>query len=143
MLDLFSGTGSLGIEALSRGAASSVFIDQSRECAGIIKENLIHTKLIDRAEIYNMQAENALNMLSEKGKKFDMVFLDPPYCKNYIQEALINLDNNDIIIDSSIIIAEHSVKDTLSDEVGRLEKFRSQKYGDTILSFYRIKESGR
>ena len=87
VLDLFGGSGSLGIEALSRGAKFAFFADISRESCGIIKENLIQTRFLEKSEITQGSFDLVLKKLIEKDRKFDIVFLDPPYNKNFIQEA--------------------------------------------------------
>ena len=88
VLDLFAGSGALGIEALSRGAASAVFVDADRKAVETIRDNLRFTKLTSCAEVLHMQAEDAARLFSEKKKTFDVVFLDPPYGKDLEREAL-------------------------------------------------------
>lgn len=137
VLDLFAGTGNLGIEALSRGAYSAVFVDLSVECFNIINENLVHTKLADRATVITGEAVNVLDRLKVQNKKFDIIFLDPPYNKNLIQETLKIIDKNDIISDNGIVIAEKDIADIIPEEQGTLKLIRNQKYGDTVLAFYK------
>lgn len=137
VLDLFAGTGSIGIEALSRGAHRAVFVDKSRECFQIIKENLNHTKFTERAEIYAMDVCSALSKLSHKGDKFDIIFLDPPYGKGLVNETLTCIADTDILKQDTLVIAEHDVDDVVLECVGTLKNFRRQKYGDTVISFYR------
>ena len=136
VLDTFAGTGSLGIEALSRGAGRAVFLDKSVECCQIIKENLSHTKLADKAEVYPTDFANGIEKLFKKGIQFDLILLDPPYNKNFIQETLKILIKNDIMKDDGIIIAEHSTSDSLSETIGRFELIDTRKYGDTMISIY-------
>lgn len=140
VLDFYAGTGSLGIEALSRGAKEAVFVDQSRECAGIIRDNLVHTKLIEKSQIINCDVKTAIIKLSGMGRKFDLIFMDPPYGKNFVEETLNYLVNSDIIINNGLIVAEHEYTDKVPEQVGQIKLFRSQRYGRTILSFYK-KES--
>lgn len=136
MLDLFAGTGNLGIEALSRGARSAVFVDKSSECAGIIQDNLTFTKLEEHGTIMTLDVGAALNRLAGKGSVFDLIFLDPPYHKNLVNETLNLLLIHDIMKTDSIIIAEHDAGDAVPEEAGCLQRVRSQKYGDTVVSFY-------
>lgn len=136
MLDLFAGTGSLGIEALSRGAASAVFADKSREAITTINENLEHTKLLPKSKVMQAEYTTVLEKLYSAGAKFDIILLDPPYNKNFIQDTLKNLQKNDIIKDGGIIAAEHDAKDVLPQRVGRLFNKTSRQYGDTMLTFY-------
>lgn len=138
VLDLFAGTGSLGIEALSRGAETAIFIDKSQECFGIIKNNLVHTKFMEQAEVFTGDSVLMLDRLT--GKKFDIIFLDPPYSKGLIDEALINIIKNGLIHKDTVIIAERDAKDDILDEIGSLKRVRDQKYGDTVLSFYTCPE---
>ncbi len=137
VLDLFAGTGNLGIEALSRGSRSAVFIDKSHECSQIIKENLTHTKLVEKAEVLVADVCSGLNKLSQRGNKFDIIFLDPPYSKGLVDETLKCIVGVDVIKPDTIIIAEHDIEDVVPESVGTLKNFRQQKYGDTMVSFYR------
>ncbi len=137
VLDLFAGTGNLGIEALSRGAAHAVFADKSTECAGIIRDNLNHTRLNEKASVHVGDAAAILSRLKAEGKKFDIVFLDPPYSRNMAKEALDHLFELDLINEDGIVIAERDKNDQLPENVGHLSLVRTQKYGDTSVSFYR------
>ena len=137
VLDLFAGTGNLGIEALSRGSRSAVFVDKSHECSQIIKENLIHTKLLEKAEVLVNDVLSVLNKLSQRGNKFDIIFLDPPYSKGLVEETLKGIVSVDVMKPDTLVIAEHDASDVVPISVGFLKNFRQQKYGDTIVSFYR------
>jgi 16S rRNA (guanine(966)-N(2))-methyltransferase RsmD len=139
ILDIFAGTGSLGIEALSRGADSAVFVDKSSECFRTIKENLAHTKLESEATVVVGDVFAALNKFSKNNKKFDIIFLDPPYGKGLVEETLKSIAENDIIMPEGIIVAEHDASDKVPEEVGGLARYRWEKYGDTVISFYRSK----
>ena len=142
VLDLFSGSGSLGIEALSRGASKAFFIDISKRSVNIIKENLIHTKLIDKGIVINDDVQNLCDILPKELEKFDIIFMDPPYNKKIVQKALIFLNSSDILERDGIIIVEHSKDDKLPEVVGNLEKTRCKQYGITVISFYQyIKRS--
>lgn len=143
MLDLFAGTGNLGIEALSRGAASAVFVDKSSECSAVIKENLIHTKIHDKASIITSDIISAIEKLGRVPRKFDIIFADPPYSKQLLPETLDTIIRNDIIKDNGIIVAERDLKDEIPENVGPLQIVRNQKYGDTVLSFYKNIKSGQ
>ncbi len=136
VLDVFAGTGSLGIEALSRGAEQAIFFDKSSECCDLIKDNLVHTKLAEKAEVYTTDFVCGIERLHAQDRKFDLILLDPPYNKNFIQETLKTLINNDIIRDDGIVVAEHSLSDNLPVASGRLEAIDSRKYGDTVLTIY-------
>lgn len=137
VLDLFAGTGSLGIEALSRGAASAVFVDKSGEACSLIHENLIHTKLQGKSSVLTMDFASALARFSRDGRKFDLILLDPPYNKNFIQETLKILTNNDIIRDDGILAVEHHATDRLPEREGGLLAVSGHKYGETVLTVYK------
>lgn len=137
VLDLYAGTGSLGIEALSRGAASAVFVDHSGESCRIIRENLEHTKMQDRGTVIKGNAADIISRLAAQHKMYDIIFMDPPYNKNFIVETLNILAKNDIIKGNGIIIAEHSIKDDVPEIVGNLRLISSRRYKDTVLSFYK------
>lgn len=130
VLDLFSGTGNLGIEALSRGAKFSVMVENSFSCVQVIKENLIHTKLNDKAKVINMDVIMSLKSLNQK---FDLIFMDPPYNKNLIIPTLNEIYSNEILSDNGLIIIERSVKDDISGNL--FSVLKEKKYGDTIVSF--------
>lgn len=137
ILDLFSGTGSLAIEALSRGAKSAVLVDKNPESVQIIRNNLKHTHFDNVSEVLNMDYSGAVKKLSEKDIKFDMIFLDPPYSKQLIDESLILLNQYQLVVEEGLIIAEKSIDDIVPDYVGTLKLVRKQKYGKTELCFYR------
>jgi 16S rRNA (guanine(966)-N(2))-methyltransferase RsmD len=143
VLDLFAGTGSMGIEALSRGAASAVFFDRSLQCFKVIKENLEHTRLTEKALVFNMDFAAGINKMHLEGQKFDIIIMDPPYNKNFIQEALKLVAINDIIVSNGIIIAEHSPMDKLPESCGRLKVIDTRKYGDTMITIYKDGNSGQ
>ena len=139
VLDLFAGTGSLGIEALSRGAENAVFIDKSEECIKLIKENLIHTKLLDKSMVIKGEVAETLKKLIPDSKKYDLIFLDPPYNKGLVQETLTLIDKYDLIKSKGIIIAEKDVDDKVPTEIGRLILVSEHKYGDTVLVGYKAR----
>ncbi len=137
VLDLFAGSGSLGIEALSRGAESAVFSDQNETCIQIIKNNLEHTKLYPKSEVFLGDAELILKKLSQHNKKFDIIFLDPPYKKNVIPLILQYLEEHNILEEKFIIIAETDIQDELPDNIGCMIVSKKQIYGKTKLTFYK------
>ena len=118
-LDLFSGSGAIGIEALSRGAAYAVFVEQSKKAMECIKENLKYTKLNDRAQFYETDVINALSRL-EGTKTFDYIFMDPPYNQLHEKRVLEYLSNSTLLSDDGIIIVEASLETDFSyvEELG-------------------------
>ncbi len=105
-LDLFSGSGSIGIEALSRGAKKCVFVDNSAKAVSCIKENLTFTKLIDDALVLQKNAISAINELSLSKQKFDIVYIDPPYSLGLEEDTLKALASSNIIDEDTLIIIE-------------------------------------
>lgn len=107
-LDLFSGSGAIGIEALSRGSKYAAFVDKDKAALECIKANLKFTKLDSQAEVYHMGALEAIKALEIKGKVFDVVFMDPPYNSNLERDILFALQNSNIIYCDTIIVIEAS-----------------------------------
>jgi len=110
VLDLFAGSGNLGIEALSRGMDYAVFIDVDLSAIKIINENISNLKLQDKTEVYRNDAFKALKVLAKKGLKFDMIFLDPPYGKFDITELLDKIVKSNLLNEDGLIICEYDAK---------------------------------
>ena len=131
VLDLFAGSGSLGIEALSRGAKFVVFVDNSEEAVECIETNLDKSNLYKYAEIINDTAER---FVQKCNRKFDLVFIDPPYEETEEEHILIG---EICVKDDGLIIVKHSPKFEAKERVGDLELIDSRKYGENVISFYR------
>lgn len=118
-LDLFSGSGGIGIEALSRGAAHVAFVEQSKKAMNCIRDNLYATKLADRADLYETDVINALSRM-EHSKKFDYIFMDPPYNQLLEKKVLEYLSTSDLLSDDALIIVEASLETDFSyvEELG-------------------------
>jgi 16S rRNA (guanine966-N2)-methyltransferase len=139
-LDLFAGTGAVGIEALSRGASDIVWVESHRAAAQLIRENLALLGIEHGARLLTLDAVGALARLeSERGAPFDFIFLDPPYAseRDY-HSVLCGLEKSSLLGDSSVLIAEHRKTFQLPATLGRLRQFRSLKQGDAALSFYSL-----
>lgn len=136
VLDLFSGTGSLAIEALSRGAKFAVLVDNNYLCVKVIKENLIHTKFQDKAKVIKDDVISAIKKM-KINNKFDIIFMDPPYNEGKIIPTLNEIFNNKILTENGLIVVERSKNDILTDIPFRV--MREQRYGDTIVSFLKNK----
>ncbi len=135
-LELFAGSGSVGIEALSRGAESAVFVELDRTCAARLRENLLSLGLDDRAVVPG-DAARAVESFNRKKALFELIFLDPPYYKDMAKKTLQMLDAYDILTAHGLIVVQHFKKDILPVNEGKLALVRQVKYGDTVLSFYR------
>ena len=138
VLDLFSGTGSLGLESLSRGAAHAVLIDQATDSIAAIKFNAAHTHLEDRCTVLKSDVFAALKKLYRKGEHFDVIFCDPPYHKELCLRALETLAEFPVALPGAYVIMEHALDDELPDEYGTLKLVRRRAYGAvTQLSIYK------
>lgn len=135
VLDLFAGSGQLGIEALSRGAAFATFTDMSAESVDTVKKNLISTKLDRQSEVIRTEA---VVFLKSNRKKFDIIFMDPPYSKGILQNTLPYAVQN--INDGGVIICEHPYGEEMPQTVGHFSVYRDYKYGKIGITVYRISE---
>lgn len=132
VLDLFAGSGQLGIEALSRGAESAVFVDADKNSVRVVKENLSKTKLEQFASVAQT---DSLAFLSMTDRVFDIAFLDPPYGTGLLQKALDKV--GDRMAQGGLVICEHPFGETLADEPNGLTKQKEYKYGKTAVTVYR------
>ncbi|MCL2873524.1 MAG: 16S rRNA (guanine(966)-N(2))-methyltransferase RsmD [Defluviitaleaceae bacterium] len=137
-LDVFSGTGSIGIEALSRGADKVVFIDSSRECGEIINKNLSSISsadILNKFDIIVADFKSAIRTLGNENKKFDIIFLDPPYYNEFTYEAINAIVENRLLEKDGIIISEQGSKDP-EYEFSKLEIYDIREYKTAKFVFY-------
>ena len=134
VLDLFGGTGQLGIEALSRGAQSAVFVDARDDACRLIKENLKRTKMEKAGTVIK---SDYLDFLKRCKQKFDIVILDPPYAEVFLENALNMITEIDILQSGGIIIAERPVGKDLPWDFEGFSRSRDYKYGKTLITVYR------
>ena len=134
VLDLFGGTGQLGIEALSRGAKHAVFVDEADAACRLIRENLKRTKFDQCAEV--RRSDYAAFLKSCK-KKFDIIFLDPPYAEVFLENSLKMITEIDILQSGGIIVCEHASEKAISVELDGYSRSRDYKYGKATLTLYR------
>ena len=132
VLDLFGGTGQLGIEALSRGAASAVFVDESEKACALIRENLKRTKLTGQ-----VIRSDYMNFLKNTKEKFDIVLLDPPYAEVFLENSLKMITEIDILQSSGIIVTERPLEKALLLDFPGFSRSRDYKYGNTLVTLYR------
>jgi 16S rRNA (guanine966-N2)-methyltransferase len=134
-LDLCAGTGAVGIEALSRGAGHATFVDVARKICGLIEENLDNLNIPEA--LTEVVCEKADKFLSKAQRSFDIVYYDPPYQENYREVLrLLGESGSMVLAADGILIAEHSTKTMIPDEVGELRRWRVVRQGDSSLSFY-------
>ena len=134
VLDLFGGTGQLGIEALSRGAKSAVFVDAGDPACKLIKENLRRTKLEGQGKVVR---SDYLQYLRTCHDKFDIIFLDPPYAEVFLENSLKKLSEIDILQSGGIIVCERPLGKELPWELPGYSRSKDYKYGNTLLTLYR------
>lgn len=134
VLDLFGGTGQLGIEALSRGADSAVFVDTGEKACSLIRENLKRTKLDQQGRVVR---SDYLEYLKQCREFFDIIFLDPPYAEEYLENALNLITEIDILQTNGIIVAERPLGKELPWEFKGYQRSKDYKYGKTLLTVYR------
>ena len=136
-LDLFGGSGQMGIEALSRGAASAVFVDGRREACKLIQDNLKLTHLSQKAKVVQSDYVSYLDRCRES---FDLIFLDPPYAEVFLENALKRISEIDILSSRGIIICERPAEKLLDFEIPGLQRGKDYRYGKTWVTLFRKAE---
>ena len=134
VLDLFGGTGQLGIEALSRGASSAVFVDMGEAACKLIRENLRRTKLEGQARVVK---SDYLSFLRSCRQKFGIIFLDPPYAEVFLENALNCITEIDILQTGGIIVAERPLEKPILPDFPGYTRSKDYKYGKTLITIYR------
>jgi 16S rRNA (guanine966-N2)-methyltransferase len=138
VLDLFAGTGALGIEALSRAAAVAVFVEDHPEAVKGLRRNLEALGLLDRSRVLPLPVAAALRKLAAQGARFGLVFLDPPYGGGAAADTLRALAGAGLLLPQARVVAEHSRRETLPEEVGGLTRQDLRRYGDTQVAIYLV-----
>lgn len=136
VLDLFSGNGALGIEALSRGAESCFFNDKNRQCCDIIKKNLLHTKLDGKAEVSCADYTQALSSCKKRGLSFGLVLLDPPYGNGFEKDALSLISKFGLATPYCTAVCEHSASESMPGEIGSFRLIKTKIYGTVGVSVF-------
>ena len=137
VLDLFAGTGQLGIEALSRGASNAVFVDVRDDACSLIKENLKRTKLQANAQVVKAEYSHFLRNCQQK---FGIIFLDPPYAEDFLEKSLNFITEIDILQSGGIIVTERPLGKTLHGDYSGYSRSKDYKYGKVILTIFRKNE---
>lgn len=132
-LDLYAGTGALGIEALSRGAEEVDFVDRNPRCCSAIRDNLKHTGFLERAKVYRLETGKALRTLK---KQYSLVFLDPPYADESASNILAEIANSDLVGNQTTIVMEHSQKIKPEAHYGNFTMTNNLHHGDTYVSIF-------
>lgn len=137
VLDLFAGTGGLGIEALSRGMDHGIFIDHDRKSIEVIKSNIEAAGFTEAAEIYKNEAERAIKALEKRKIQFDLIFLDPPYKLEILERLIGKLIQSRLVSPNGMIVCEHDSKVQMSDEIESAQVIKRAEYGSTGITIYR------
>lgn len=132
-LDLYAGTGALGIEALSRGAEEADFVEKNPKCCSIIKENLAHTGFTEKARVFRLEARKAIRKLE---KQYGLVFMDPPYSSRNTQIILEEVADSHLVGRQSTIVMEHSQKVNTENSYGKFHMTKRLHHGDTCVSIF-------
>lgn len=137
-VDLFAGSGGLGIEALSRGIDRAIFTDKDRKSIETIRANLEKTKLQERAEVYKVEAERAIKVMKKNGIQARLLFLDPPYDMEKHYGLMDKAAEIGIMAEDSIAVCEHAKEVALEGRTKYFERFKHEPYGSTVISIYRF-----
>ncbi|MCX5885693.1 MAG: 16S rRNA (guanine(966)-N(2))-methyltransferase RsmD [Proteobacteria bacterium] len=137
VLDLFAGTGALGIEALSRGAEKVVFVESSTAALRVLHENLTLCRCGNKGEVVKKSVEHGVKLLKKHGERFDHIFLDPPYGKGIVDKSLHMLSSGEMLKEGGIITLKHSDQELPLERYGNLILTDQRKYGKTYVSFFK------
>ena len=139
VLDLFAGSGSLGIEALSRGMDTAVFVDKQAKAVHIIKENLKAVRMEEQSEVFRTDAHRAIKAAAKRSLAFDLILLDPPYKKLNYEQLFNEISENKLIKQGGVIYCEHDPSEQLPKETEALSIIKQQEYSNTIaITIYRV-----
>jgi 16S rRNA (guanine966-N2)-methyltransferase len=136
VLDLFAGTGALGIEALSRGARRAVFVEGSKRSLGALRRNIEECRLNEHSEVLGREVQVAIKILEAREEVFGLVFLDPPYDRGEARRVLEALSKSPVLTPGTLVVAEHSLSEGI-DSIPALQRIDLRKYGRTLVSFFR------
>jgi 16S rRNA (guanine966-N2)-methyltransferase len=141
-LDLFSGSGAIGIEAVSRGAYKAALVEKSKKNESVIKENLTKTRLLDDISLFLYDSSNFIDSRAKSYLKgisrevFDIVFLDPPYFKNLIVPSIESLISRGVVGEETVFVCEHDAGEEMPESIGIYAKIKEKKYGRVKVSIY-------
>jgi 16S rRNA (guanine966-N2)-methyltransferase len=135
VLDLYAGTGAIGIEALSRGAEYADFVEHSSDAVAVIRANLAHTKLTRKAEVHHTK----VSIFIERSEQpYDLVILDPPYADPAIVDTLTRVARSPLVQSGSVVAIGHSPRVALPDQIGRMARLKERCHGDSCVSIYEV-----
>lgn len=138
VLDLYAGTGALGLESLSRGAGKAVLVDQDREALGLCRQNTDHLGFTAQVEILSMPVARAVETLGKRGAKFDLIFADPPYAARVVEGVLEQVARAGVLAPGGTVIVEHDKREPAPESHEGFSRVDERRFGDTVVSFFRI-----
>ncbi len=136
-LDLYAGSGANGLEALSRGCGMAVFVDMSRNAIAAINENITALGCADRSRVLKMKDLKALSLLREEGKRFSLIYMDPPYAKQKNMEILGLLQEYGLLADGARVVIESKAEDSFTQDIEDLRFIKSAQYGISRVTYYK------
>ena len=140
VLDLFAGSGNLGIEAISNGAKKCYFVDNNKICTKVIEENITNFNIKDKCTILNMDYNKSLNYFKDNNIKFDLILVDPPYKYEIINDILLKIEKYNLLNNSGIIVLEYQ-SDTINIVSNNYDLLKHKKYGDKYISIYKFNQN--
>jgi len=138
VLDLYAGTGSFGVEALSRGMDKAVFVEHDPIIISFLKKNITYCQLGNETEIIGVPVSKGLKILKSRKEQFELIFLDPPYQEKLAGKTLLEISEANLVTPDSVVIVEHSSKEILERVYGGLKMDDQRKYGQSLVSFFSI-----
>lgn len=138
VLDLYAGTGALGLEAISRGASRAVLVDQDREALSLCRRNTEHLGFTDCVEVLAQPVERAVETLGKKGEKFDLIFADPPYAARMVEAVLEQVARAGLLSPGGTVVIEHDKREQAPESHEGFARVDERRFGDTVASFFRI-----
>jgi 16S rRNA (guanine966-N2)-methyltransferase len=139
-LDLFAGSGAMGLDALSRGAAHVTFVDESAESCRFVRDNAERAGFAERSHVRRLQLPQAVRALGRSGERFDGAFVDPPYNQGLADATLQVLGDSCVLTPGAWVVVEHAAKEPLGERYGALRRDDARRYGSTALTLYAMEE---
>jgi 16S rRNA (guanine(966)-N(2))-methyltransferase RsmD len=138
VLDLYAGTGALGLESLSRGATKAVLVDSDREALSLCRTNTDTLGFADRVEIIPQPVERALETLGRRGERFELIFADPPYAARVVEGVLDGVARHGLLAPGGAVVIEHDKREPAPESHAGFERVDQRRFGDTLVSLFRI-----
>ena len=140
MLDLYAGSGSVGLECISRGMDHAIFVDKSYDAISTIKKNIAFVKVPSQCTVLKMDANMAIKRMASEGKKFDLVYMDPPYANQQNEKIMNELCELNLLNENAVVVVESLKEDVFSEDIGPLHKYKEALYGITRISYYEVRK---